>query len=67
MGASAILKSFDLRAFVVNVKTITLMQKLYQSGYVIWWVCVRLVSAKSKNTLFFDSLFELITIIALSV
>ena len=37
MGASAILKSVDFRAFAVNVKTIAPIQKLYQSGHAIWW------------------------------
>ena len=37
MGASAILKSVYFRAFAVNVKTIAPTQKLYQSGYAIWW------------------------------
>ena len=37
MGASAILKSVDIRAFAVNVKTIAPTQKLYQSGHAIWW------------------------------
>lgn len=37
MGASAILKSVDFRAFAVNVKTIAPTQKLYQSGHAIWW------------------------------
>lgn len=37
MGASAILKSVDFRAFEINVKTIAPMQKLYQSGHAIWW------------------------------
>ena len=36
MGASAILKSVDFRAFAVNVKTIAPIQKLYQSGHAIW-------------------------------
>ena len=37
MGASAILKSVDFRAFAVNVKTIAPVQGLYQSGHAIWW------------------------------
>ncbi len=37
MGASAILKSVDFRAFEINVKTIAPTQKLYQSGHAIWW------------------------------
>lgn len=36
MGASAILKSIDFRAFEINVKTIVPTQKLYQSGHAIW-------------------------------
>ena len=36
MGASAILKSVDFRAFPINVKTIAPTQKLYQSGHAIW-------------------------------
>ena len=37
MGAYAILKSVDFRAFAVNVKTIAPKQNLYQSGHAIWW------------------------------
>ena len=37
MGASAILKSVDFRAFEINVKTIAPTQKLYQFGHAIWW------------------------------
>ena len=37
MGASAILKSVDFRAFVVNVKTIAPKKYLYQFGHAIWW------------------------------
>ena len=36
MGASAILKSVDFRAFAVNVKTIARGRYLYQSGHAIW-------------------------------
>ena len=36
LGASAILKSVDFRAFAVNVKTIVPTQKLYQFGHAIW-------------------------------
>ncbi|MXP76175.1 hypothetical protein GN277_12455 [Lachnospiraceae bacterium WCA-9-b2] len=36
MGASAFLKSVDFRVFEINVKTIALAQKLYQSGHAIW-------------------------------
>ncbi|NBJ95630.1 hypothetical protein D5281_24785 [bacterium 1xD42-62] len=36
MGASAILKSVDFRAFEINVKTIAPTQKLYQFGHAIW-------------------------------
>ena len=50
MGASAILKSVDFRAFEINVKTIAPTQKLYQSGHAIW--CERSVSVKNNNTLF---------------
>lgn len=37
MGASAILKSVDFRAFEVNVKTIAPKKYLYQFGHAIWW------------------------------
>ena len=37
MGASAILKSVDFRAFAVNVKTIARRRYLYQSGHAIWY------------------------------
>lgn len=37
LGASAILKSVDFTAFVVNVKTIAPKKYLYQSGHAIWW------------------------------
>ena len=37
MGASAILKSVDFRAFEINVKTIAPTQKLYQFGHAIWY------------------------------
>ena len=37
MGASAFLKSVDFTAFGINVKTISPTQKLYQSGYAIWF------------------------------
>ena len=37
MGASAILKGIDFRAFAINVKTIASTQKLYQSGHAIWY------------------------------
>lgn len=37
MGASAISKSVDFGAFVVNVKTISSKKYLYQSGHAIWW------------------------------
>lgn len=37
MGASAILKSVDFRAFAVNVKTIALGKDLYQFGHAIYW------------------------------
>ena len=46
MGASAILKSVDFRAFAVNVKTIALEIYLYQSGHAIWWY----VAPKIINT-----------------
>jgi len=36
LGASAILKSVDFRAFAVNVKTIAPIQRLYQSRHAIW-------------------------------
>ena len=37
MGASAVLKSVDFRAFAVNVKTIAPKKYLYQFGHAIWW------------------------------
>lgn len=37
VGASAVPKSVDFRAFAVNVKTIAPIQELYQSGHAIWW------------------------------
>ena len=36
MGASAILKSVDFRAFAINVKTIAPILRLYQFGHAIW-------------------------------
>lgn len=50
MGASAFLKSVDFRAFAVNVKTIAPIQRLYQSGHVIW--CERSAGERIAYSIF---------------